>query len=510
MNHLQMLRRLMWKDIQTIKPLLLAAMGTVLFGNLLGFVLWHQGEMRNDSFVTFSYTLWILLPGFVAFGVPAMIVGTEEETGTANWLRTLPVPWQTIAGAKLWVAVGAVLLTWAFATMVLALMSLGWPDSPRTDVPGVLSVRGILAFAFSGLLLMLLGFACSYLIRSPLIALLVLLPAYYLVVFGFTILVHYLNLSTWVRSWPSLIVLGVGFLLVAWLLQMLLARRRFLLPVGSFVPRAVANLSESREYRPSRLPVHTQPSQVVSLLWQQLRQTGPVSIALVAISTVFAFAYALTYSNANRHNAAGILALCPGFIALSASWLGAIVFYGDNVHRRCAFFADRGISPTRIWWTRMAPPATACLILLALIGIVAAAAYTDARGRLITDSFHAAALMTVMFAFGQLVSQWSERPLLAFFAAPAYAFVCLSPVFYMIEVFDVSFDVIVLTVPVLLFATWQLTSYWLDGQIKAQFTARVLGYTALAVLMPFLWIALTGLMTPGHNFVSTLLLGVMP
>jgi hypothetical protein len=194
---------------------------------------------------------------------------------------------------------------------------------------------------------------------------------------------------------------------------------------------------------------------------------------------------------------------------LSASWLGAIVFYGDNVHRRCAFFADRGISPTRIWWTRIAPPAAACLVLLALIGLIALAAYSNHRERLYWESFQSVALMIVLFAFGQLVSQWADRPLLAFLAAPAYAFISLTPVFYLMHRFDANFAVILLTVPVLLFATWQMTRHWLDGEIQTTYTARVLGYTALAVLMPCIWMAFTGDITPTFRSTS-MLTGVTP
>ena len=42
----------------------------------------------------------------------------------------------------------------------------------------------------------------------------------------------------------ELIAIGVGVLLAAWVLQMLLARRRFLLPIHSFVPRAITTLSD--------------------------------------------------------------------------------------------------------------------------------------------------------------------------------------------------------------------------------------------------------------------------
>ena len=507
MNDQTMMLRLMWKDIQTIKPLLLAATGTILVGNLLVFLFWHQGEMHADTYVGFTYTLWFLLPAFTALGVPAMIVGTEEETGTGNWLRTLPVPWQTIARAKLWVAAGAALLTFAIASAVLALVSLGWPEIWPARVAGIFRVQGFLIFAFYGTLLLLLGFACSYLIRSPLVSLLALLPVYFLSVYGVTILVYFFRAAIW---GPKLIAIGVGVLLVAWVLQQLLARRRFLLPIHSFVPRAITTLSEANEYRPSRLPVRTQPSQIVSLLWQQLRQTGLLSIVLVGVSAFLAFSYALTYAAADRYYPTGILPLAPGFIVLSASWLGAIVFYGDNVHRRCEFFADRGISPTRIWWTRLAPPAAACLILVALIAVVALAAYTNNRERLFAETFHSVALIIVLFAFGQLVSQWTDRPLLAFLAAPAYAFVSLTPVIYLMQRFHVDFAVILLTVPVLLFATWQMTRYWLDGEIQTAYTARVLGYTALAVLMPCLWIAFAGSITPIDRFSLTLLMGVTP
>ncbi len=389
-------------------------------------------------------------------------------------------------------------------------MSLGWPDSPQERVLSVFRLEGFLMVAFFGILLLLLGLACSYLIRSPLVSLLTLLPAYFLTVFGVIRLIDYFGFKMWVRAWPQLIAIGVGVLLAAWVLQLLLARRRFLLPIHSFVPRAITTLSETHEYRPSRLPVRTQPSQAVSLLWQQLRQTGLLSIVLVGISAFFAFIYALTYAAANRHYATGILSLAPGFIVLSASWLGAIVFYGDNVHRRCAFFADRGISPTQVWWTRIAPPAAACLVLLVLIGLIALAAYSDNRDRLASESFQSVSVIIVMFAFGQLVSQWADRPLLAFLAAPAYAFVSLVPVYYLIQRFEANVAVILLTVPVLLFATWQMTRHWLDGQIQATYTARVLGYTALAVLMPCLWIAITGDVTPTFRYASMLLMGVMP
>lgn len=179
-----------------------------------------------------------------------------------------------------------------------------------------------------------------------------------------------------------------------------------------------------------------------------------------------------------------MLAFLGGFayfmVFVAASSLGALVFYGDNVRNRCGFFADRGIAPTQLWWTRLAVPAGACVALLIAAGFTA-----DARARTgFDDTLVMFTLILVLFAYGQLVSQWVERPLLAFFAAPAYAAVTLSPLVFLIEKFNQPVYLIALVAPVLLLASWQLTQRWLEGGDRTRFTYRVVGYTAIAILLP--------------------------
>jgi hypothetical protein len=183
--------------------------------------------------------------------------------------------------------------------------------------------------------------------------------------------------------------------------------------------------------------------------------------------------------------------ISPLFTLLSASWFGALVFYGDNVHRRCSFFADRGISPTRVWWTRLAPPAIACLVLIVSVVLVRFNVQEEVLVQLHGPLVAYMVLLAVLFAFGQLVSQWTQRPLLAFVAAPAYTAVSLLPVAYMLDRYHASFTVTLLSVPVLLLATWRLTGRWLDGKVQHGFTGRVLGYTLIAVLLPCLWIGVS-------------------
>lgn len=515
MNNHRMMRSLMWKDIRTVRPLVLTAVITAVVANLLVWLCWRQGEMLHDTMVGFCYTVWFVLPGLVALGVPAMLVGTEHDTGTENWLRSLPVPWYMIARAKLWIGAGAVVLTGAVTTIAFLVMWQAWEQPARVgfqpNAPPLIGMIAVLAiFAFFIFLLLLLGFVWSYLIRSSLVSMLALVPTFFLAI---SMAATFESQTSSLPAEAQLtvnVLAALAALFLVWALQMILARRRYLLPLGNWVPAGTSESPASPGYHPSRLPVLTQPSPVMSLLWQQLRQTGPTSVALVAISAVLAFVFAVTQSAIGHNAAAGFLSLIPMFILLSASWLGAIAFYGDTVQHRCAFFADRGISPTRIWWTRIVPPSIACLVLLTLIGMVAMSSRAVDSERLWPAAIQVAALMVVLFSFGQLVSQWVDRPLLAFLAAPAYACICLSPVLYMLARFNAEFAVIILMAPVLIFATWRLTRYWLMGQVQSTFSAQVLGYSALAVLAPCLWIAMSQVIVPISNLYAAWIPGVTP
>ena len=56
------------------------------------------------------------MPNLVAIGAPAMLVGHEEECGTLDWMRALPVHWTKVVDSKFLVAIIAVGLTWFIAT----------------------------------------------------------------------------------------------------------------------------------------------------------------------------------------------------------------------------------------------------------------------------------------------------------------------------------------------------------------------------------------------------------
>jgi hypothetical protein len=134
----------------------------------------------------------------------------------------------------------------------------------------------------------------------------------------------------------------------------------------------------------------------------------------------------------------------------------------------------------------MLPPLCGCLALLSItLGLTLLVGFgSHARA---SGVWQLALIAAVLFGFGQLVSQWIRRPILAFMAAPAYAVVCLLPMVYVFEEFGLgSFAPMILAVPVLLFASWRLTRPWLEGQNKPVHVAKAIGYTLTAIALPCL------------------------
>lgn len=475
MNRGIILRRLLWKDVVTILPLFKAALLAVVGLNLSFYALWPE----PTSLVGWSIALWIFLPSVVALGAAAMLVGSEDDSGTMDWLRTLPVRWQDVAASKLWVATAVLLATWVIASLPLYLISLHWeiPYRSQQNIADLFSLSGMLGIGFYALLLMLLGFVATYWIRPAMMALLALVPMYAVVALLFAFAVSYLNLLHGTGS-PEVYGLGGLLLFGVWLLQRWLARRRLLSPKSNVIAQVSSVIDVKGGYRPTRLPVHIRPSEVVSLLWQQVRQIAPVTGTLIAIS---AFGSLVLLADVQWRGMAWLI------VMLSASSLGALAFYGDNRYRRCVFFADRGISPTRVWWTRLLPPVIAFAMLLAIVALAGGINFTYSRD-LGPPTTEMVIMCAVLFAFGQLVSQWSDRPVLAFFAAPAYTAISLMPVFYLASRLGSQLWPVLLVIPVLFFASWRLTRSWLEGHNYSTYSLRVIAYTALAVALPCLWI----------------------
>ncbi len=489
MNQQTAMRALIGKDARIIFPLVVIGWIGCLFFNFLLFLLWQYWDVDNRSLFSGSISIWTLIPGLIAFGAASMLIGTEEDSGTLSWLRTLPVSWQQIAASKLVVGLGAFASVFAFASLILWLFSHGWRGVATSSGYNHLSLYEGSAVLFFQLLLLMLGFVVSYCIRMPVAGLIALLPVFGLVCFFVMYVTFVMKLMPTenhgelsLMAFPA----GAGFLLLIGLVQHTLARRRLTRPDSSRWVLPQEMLVNPGHYRPPSMGVSQKPSQAAALLWQQCRQTAPVCVSLIGLSLILMLLYATTRDRPVRSGGVLMLisgGLAPLFITLSASWIGVLTFYADNRHRRYAFLADRGISPTKVWWTRLVPTLVGALFLMISLVAIGHLVIRDmAHGW--SEGWQITSLIIVMYAFGQLVSQWIERPVLAFLAAPAYTGVCILPISYFLE--GSTLPWIGLAVPVLLFASWHLSKPWLEGRNKTAQTIQVVGYTLLAIAMPCL------------------------
>jgi len=176
MSQRDVTRHLMSKDFFIIRSLITAVLGLHLVVHLLLLYFWSTGDLRSDGLAELSIFAWVVIPNLFSFGAPVLLVGSEEEAGTNDWLRTLPIRWQSIWASRLWVALGSAALIWAVATVIFYLLSFAWTDAVR---PGnQLDSQGIWLTAFFSLLLPLLSFLCAYAFRSPMVAKGVFIVAY--------------------------------------------------------------------------------------------------------------------------------------------------------------------------------------------------------------------------------------------------------------------------------------------------------------------------------------------
>lgn len=489
-------QRLLWKDALTIKPLLMAVGGgIVLMPLMVAAVSGGNGETRDA--VEALLAMWVLLPNLVAIGAPALLIGNEEESGTLAWLRTLPVRWQTIADSKLIIALASVAAAWVLTSAILVLHMLGWSSTLTTygdsavGATWALEVSQLLLFSFT---LLMCGFITAYLFRSPVAGLVALVPLITIVTFAsvgigrWLLGVRYYGLTytggASLAEWTRLVCAAVVMLLALWLIQRSMARRRLSAPASTIVNQLIAE-DPMDAFRPPASIGLERPSIIGALVWQQWRQVVLFGLSMCGLSMLFLVLHSVDLSNHPRHGLrtdAGPLAL----LVLSATylWLGAISFYGDSLRRRCGFFADRGVSPSMIWLTRLIPTAG-----LALVMLVPAMIVENITNN--TESSHRydfVAFLLLLFAVGQLVSQWSLRPILSFFAAPVLASTTFFLLVYWFGIYASFRWTIGLMVPVLLFATWRLTPRWLLDGMNRQYHLRAAAFLGLAILVPYLCI----------------------
>lgn len=499
------LKHLLWKDERSIRSLTLAiAIGIVglnLLAVLAGAILRDQGARWGTALGA-----WFLMPNLFALGVGPMLVGNEEETGTLNWLRSLPISWKTVTTSKLITAIASLMALWCTSSvfMGLHLASLdGIPARFKADFASPEVATAVLYFLFYSLLILLCGFVSIFLVRSPVGAVVLSLPL--------ILVVHLVAMYSVERicstngyytpktlnelnsgQFASVILFGLFVLAGLTAATFGLAKRRL---SGS---RKIRWKPKSNQpvysYRPTIHVRLAKPSIAWALAWQQFRHMAPLAIPIVVLVWIAIFYSVMEGSRGHSLNQAvkPMAMLC---IALGITSLGGMTFYNDSLRRQVAFFADRGISAAKVWGSRLA--VSACFVFLCW-GPICVAAYFETPTEIVSAVFpyaYLTFLVLMAWSVGALISMSARRPILAFFGAAVAFPILLYPLAFYWVVYPSYVYVLGIVIPIFLLTTFRLCRRWIDGEMGWGFHLRALGWIGIAFAVP-------SIIVFGHRWIS--------
>ncbi|MCO8124451.1 hypothetical protein NHH03_22115 [Stieleria sp. TO1_6] len=507
----KIMQRLLWKDSRTLAPLAIAIIAGVVMVGFLQCMMLPTMRLNANDRLWVTYGIWILLPNLFALGAPALLVGGEQESGSLAWLRTLPIDYRWIVLSKFVVAAAGLLFVFVLSTISFRFQLSLFPSHllQQLESSGQNIDRFDLQFvgqAYFSSVLLLTSFTMAYLFRSPVTALVAVVPVmsglmmFYLAVADLlagngSSLVLWSDLASQ-RPW-LLLTGGAAVLCVLFMIHGWVARRRLTKPQSDIRTRISDQLA-SDAFRPpsSSLPANSpfghspyrnalsgnswystalirrplRPS--VALIWQTMRQSGWLIGSAVAAAMLSLLILGLGLD--------GLAIIAAVLLPTALLVIGGVTFYGDSVHRRCMFLSDRGVSPSRVWLTRVTPTLIATLVIAA---IAMFAAWMDGAGR--GDLLAISGVLLATYALCQLVSLWSPRPILVFFAAPVLALLIGFGLMPLLEYYSRAVGVLWLMVPLLLFASWRLTPDWMSGSIGRIFHAKFFSYLVLATVLPY-------------------------
>lgn len=491
MNWSSVDRALLWKESRQVLPLFLSVLGLWLVLVLLAIV----AQLVFSKDLDYSLGLFIGPPIIFATGVGVLLVGNEKDQRTLSWFQGLPVsPWR-IARTKLGVAIGSVLLIWlvSFVLDLVLTAIFGNIRSLLTDNlrDGVLVVGMYVAVS---IFITVAGLATAWKLNSSLFALLSLVPIGIGVWFAATPIGRLLLPSENIEDaskWNYLLALIIGSIAAVaygW--------RASLKALGpQSVPKPLWGWSAGRAAELQAANVWERPAQpaVSALLWQNAVQNRWLWLALAAMLLLGTWAtvqvpYEL-YGSIVRSVDEATMQLGILIGSLAACWLGVFAYQGDRMHQRIRFLADRGVSPTRVWWTRHWIPVGIILVagLLRFALRPGQAWGIDSLPSLVTyDFFRFLAIAFGIYGVSQWASHWLRSPIIAAVVVPLVALILAVFTIFAMELFEAPLWLLIGSVLLLVFATWFQSKAWMDGAWNWKYYATHAGFLAVALVLPLI------------------------
>ncbi|WP_164102871.1 hypothetical protein [Candidatus Laterigemmans baculatus] len=482
MSRSPILARLLWKDGWVIWPLALALCGIAVLLYLLVPLL-----PGNHSPI---YSAWLLLfPNLFALGAPQLQVGQEEESRTFYWTRSLPIPWRTAFASNVLTAILGLATVWIVCGLAtyLAYRSGDFSTQSSFAYQGMWSADLYRVITFSGLLLGL-GYLCSWYFRSPIVALIAVVPIAFLSV----------GLTHLVNGWVADLLLGdssadelrleillightnIVLTIVYAAIAAYLARRRWTMPENeggrtspAFAPTA---------YRPAPQLALFKPSPTTALLWQAARQSSLAVLCVVGVLLLSLVAVVVIGHYSLSHD---FSVMVSGVVLFAIAVLGTVTFGGDHARERHRFLAEIGLGRWQVWWTRLLIP---LLVAVPAIAVFCAAVFLVENPRESNATIIVVMIGLAAFGISQLMGMWIRRPAVAVgLGLMLFVIAMLLGFFY--EAYPSFLWTGWLGIAALFLASLSMCRRWMDRDRGAVYHGGMVGWLGTAVvamLLPIL------------------------
>ena len=382
LTHHSIFWRLMWKEyrVQRAFWISLAVLAVLLM------LLACASVSYRDERVRWQFDIALVLPALFALGCGAMLFAAEREDGTYDYQRSLPIrPAQLLLSKSVFALLSTFLMfvaTWLAAAILGSLNGLilgdalgnlwAWAIQGRLPGPGSHYAPGAVSVFFA-LELFLWATLFSLLLRRPLTAAIVAVPAAAVTVEMMTWAVHspdYFARYVTILPLRAMVAAALGLVDAGLCLRWL----------GEQGPTpARGGLAEaSSETRPLPLRTSSGAQVVARLIWENWRQSRGLLLALVALTVplILVCVKCALYLRAGESIETILPPQVDGLIAVllalaSFPLVGAITFYGDQRGHSYQFLADRGVQPRLVWLGRQALAWLATALLSVVISAVA-------------------------------------------------------------------------------------------------------------------------------------------
>jgi ABC-type transport system involved in multi-copper enzyme maturation permease subunit len=438
--------RLMWKEYRLQRAFWIAM---AAFFILTMLCVWTFGNDRQEQ-VRWYFSLAFGIPAFYALGCASTMFSGEHDAGTYEFQRMQPVPAVGVFWSKI-VFAAASILAMIVVFWLLALVFSGSLPSLKESVE-----TWILAIVFTWSFIVW-GVFLSLLIKRPLLAAVLTGVAVAVLPF-FVSLIFRLRIPS--ESLAPLVVFASLSILLA-LVDILLGRRWF----DEKMRLWSASLSEKEiSLQPAASTRQaSRPQSRLSLMrltWQHWRQSSWIAYVILAVLAPFFLL-----------NVAQIEVGGPLMVILSAHVLpliGSCTFLADQRQKNYRFFAQRGISPTHIWLSRLWPwliivPCVYGLLIVIFLMQSPKILYMERYmwPNLFQELGFSFGYIVLSICAGQLCSMFFRSGLLAGLFGVILTFVTAAWCYWM-HVWEMSLWWSAAPIPIIyLLATWLRTPDWL-------------------------------------------------